>query len=32
LVLTPCDAGDSVVMLAPYYFNACMTLQMAVFY
>jgi len=32
LVLTPCDAGDFVVMLAPYYFNACMTFQMAVFY
>jgi len=32
LVLTPCDAGDSVVMLAPYYFNACMTFQMAIFY
>ena len=32
LVLTPCDAGDSAVMLAPYYFNACMTFQMAVFY
>jgi len=31
LVLTPCDVGDFVVMLAPYYFNACMIFQMAVF-
>jgi len=28
LVLTLCDAGDSVVMFAPYYFNAYMSFQM----
>ncbi|XP_050384729.1 aromatic aminotransferase ISS1 [Argentina anserina] len=28
LVLTLCDAGDSVVMFAPYYFNAYMAFQM----
>ncbi|XP_009362061.2 aromatic aminotransferase ISS1 [Pyrus x bretschneideri] len=28
LALTLCDAGDSVVMFAPYYFNAYMSLQM----
>jgi hypothetical protein len=28
LVLTLCDAGDSVVMYAPYYFNAYMSFQM----
>ncbi|XP_042484285.1 aromatic aminotransferase ISS1-like [Macadamia integrifolia] len=28
LVLTLCDAGDSVVMYAPYYFNAYMAFQM----
>ena len=28
LVLTFCDAGDSVVMFAPYYFNAYMSFQM----
>ena len=28
LVLTLCDAGDSVVMFAPYYFNAFMSFQM----
>ena len=28
LVLTLCDPGDSVVMFAPYYFNAYMSFQM----
>jgi hypothetical protein len=28
LVLTLCDAGDSVVMFMPYYFNAYMSFQM----
>lgn len=28
IVLTLCDAGDSVVMFAPYYFNSYMTFQM----
>ncbi|KAG8053218.1 hypothetical protein GUJ93_ZPchr0001g30873 [Zizania palustris] len=28
LVLTLCDAGDSVVMFAPYYFNSYMSFQM----
>ncbi|PSR96843.1 Aspartate aminotransferase [Actinidia chinensis var. chinensis] len=28
VVLTLCDAGDSVVMFAPYYFNAYMSFQM----
>lgn len=28
LVLTLCDAGDSVVMFAPYYFNSFMSFQM----
>ncbi|XP_034197234.1 aromatic aminotransferase ISS1-like isoform X2 [Prunus dulcis] len=28
LVLTLCDSGDSVVMFAPYYFNAYMSFQM----
>ncbi|KAL8230370.1 hypothetical protein R6Q57_000148 [Mikania cordata] len=28
IVLTLCDAGDSVVMFAPYYFNAYMAFQM----
>ncbi|XP_028065740.1 LOW QUALITY PROTEIN: aromatic aminotransferase ISS1-like [Camellia sinensis] len=28
LVLTLCDAGDSVVMFAPYYFNVYMSFQM----
>lgn len=28
LVLTLCDAGDSVVMFEPYYFNAYMAFQM----
>ncbi|KAJ0076124.1 hypothetical protein Patl1_34388 [Pistacia atlantica] len=28
IVLTLCDAGDSVVMFAPYYFNAYMSFQM----
>ncbi|KAF7814320.1 aromatic aminotransferase ISS1 isoform X1 [Senna tora] len=28
LVLTLCDAGDTVVMFAPYYFNAYMSFQM----
>lgn len=28
LVLTLCDAGDKVVMFAPYYFNAYMSFQM----
>lgn len=28
VVLTLCDAGDSVVMFAPYYFNAHMSFQM----
>lgn len=28
LVLALCDAGDSVVMFAPYYFNAYMSFQM----
>ncbi|GMI92647.1 ndole Severe Sensitive1, reversal of sav3 phenotype 1 [Hibiscus trionum] len=28
LVLTLCDTGDSVVMFAPYYFNAYMSFQM----
>jgi hypothetical protein len=28
LVLTLCDAGDSVVMFTPYYFNAYMSFQM----
>jgi len=28
MVLTLCDAGDSVVMFAPYYFNAYMAFQM----
>eukprot|EP00262_Sarcandra_glabra_P022022 TRINITY_DN9543_c0_g1_i1.p1 TRINITY_DN9543_c0_g1~~TRINITY_DN9543_c0_g1_i1.p1 ORF type:complete len:395 (-),score=60.94 TRINITY_DN9543_c0_g1_i1:140-1324(-) len=28
LVLTLCDAGDSVIMFAPYYFNAYMSFQM----
>ncbi|CAD6255741.1 unnamed protein product [Miscanthus lutarioriparius] len=28
LVLTLCDAGDSVVMFAPYYFNAYMSFEM----
>ena len=28
LVLTLCDAGDSVVMFAPYYFNAYSSFQM----
>lgn len=28
LVLTLCDAGDIVVMFAPYYFNAYMSFQM----
>ncbi|XP_043724771.1 aromatic aminotransferase ISS1-like [Telopea speciosissima] len=28
LVLTLCDAGDSVIMFAPYYFNAYMAFQM----
>jgi aromatic aminotransferase len=28
LVLTLCDAGDSVVMYAPYYFNAYLSFQM----
>lgn len=28
LVLTLCDAGDSVVMFAPYYFNSYMAFQM----
>lgn len=28
IVLTLCDAGDSVIMFAPYYFNAYMSFQM----
>lgn len=28
VVLTLCDAGDHVVMFAPYYFNAYMSFQM----
>ena len=28
IVLTLCDAGDSVVVFAPYYFNAYMSFQM----
>jgi aspartate/methionine/tyrosine aminotransferase len=28
IVLTLCDAGDSVVMFAPYYFNSYMSFQM----
>lgn len=28
IVLTLCDPGDSVVMFAPYYFNAYMSFQM----
>lgn len=28
IVLALCDAGDSVVMFAPYYFNAYMSFQM----
>lgn len=28
LVLTLCDAGDAVVMFAPYYFNSYMSFQM----
>jgi aromatic aminotransferase len=28
LVFTLCDAGDSVVMYAPYYFNAYLSFQM----
>lgn len=27
-MLTLCDAGDSVVMFAPYYFNSYMSFQM----
>lgn len=28
IVLTLCDAGDSVIMFAPYYFNSYMSFQM----